>query len=347
MGRAPGHGRVGRARAPGPRAGRACARPRPPPAARPLRPRSRSTASTRLVGRVEASRRVRAPVPALPGPGGLRRPGARGRRARRARRHRPAGRARGDAHHVRRPRLPQRACSTRAGSSSAMHRAFPDAHVRLHREGRARAAARRRVGRARRRRVHVRGLGVRVGQRRDARAARQGTHDRRRGARRRACCAPTGIEVRPSLLPFTPWTTRDEPRSRCSTSCTTHDLVGSVDPVQYTIRLLLPHAGRSCSTTRISRRTSARGTPSRLDLHVAARPIPAMDELQLELAALVESSVERDADARRDSTRQVRGDGRRAAGRPVDRHDRSSPPHRELVLLRRADDALGTARPAG
>ena len=113
-------------------------------------------------------------------------------------------------HHVRRPRLPQRAARTRCGSSRAMHDAFPDAHVRLHREGRARAAARRRVARARRRRVHVRGVGVRVGQRRDPRAARQGTHRRRRGARGRAAARPTAIDVRPSFLPFTPWTTRDD-----------------------------------------------------------------------------------------------------------------------------------------
>jgi radical SAM superfamily enzyme YgiQ (UPF0313 family) len=48
-----------------------------------------------------------------------------------------------------------------------------------------------------------------------------------------------GIEPRPSLLPFTPWTTADDVAElvelveRC-------DLVGNVDPVQWSIRLLVP-----------------------------------------------------------------------------------------------------------
>jgi hypothetical protein len=48
-----------------------------------------------------------------------------------------------------------------------------------------------------------------------------------------------GIEVRPSLLPFTPWSTAGDVTDlvelieRC-------DLVGNVDPVQYSIRLLVP-----------------------------------------------------------------------------------------------------------
>jgi pyruvate-formate lyase-activating enzyme len=48
-----------------------------------------------------------------------------------------------------------------------------------------------------------------------------------------------GIEVRPSFLPFTPWTTRDQLVTLLD-FVADHDLVGSVDPVQYTIRLLLP-----------------------------------------------------------------------------------------------------------
>ena len=48
-----------------------------------------------------------------------------------------------------------------------------------------------------------------------------------------------GIEVRPSWLPFTPWTTLDQVRALLE-FVAHHDLVGNVDPVQYTIRLLLP-----------------------------------------------------------------------------------------------------------
>jgi hypothetical protein len=47
------------------------------------------------------------------------------------------------------------------------------------------------------------------------------------------------IEVRPSWMPFTPWTSRADVRDILE-FVAAHDLVGSVDPVQYTIRLLLP-----------------------------------------------------------------------------------------------------------
>ena len=48
-----------------------------------------------------------------------------------------------------------------------------------------------------------------------------------------------GIETRPSFMPFTPWTT---PRDvlEIVEFVAAHDLVANVDPVQYTIRLLVP-----------------------------------------------------------------------------------------------------------
>ena len=48
-----------------------------------------------------------------------------------------------------------------------------------------------------------------------------------------------GIEVRPSWLPFTPWTTLDDLVDLID-FVVAHDLVANVDPVQYTVRLLLP-----------------------------------------------------------------------------------------------------------
>ncbi|HUZ82767.1 MAG TPA: radical SAM protein [Gaiellaceae bacterium] len=48
-----------------------------------------------------------------------------------------------------------------------------------------------------------------------------------------------GIEVRPSLLPFTPWTTRND-LVELLDFVARHDLIWNVDPVQYGIRLLLP-----------------------------------------------------------------------------------------------------------
>src|SRR4051812_22598301 len=48
-----------------------------------------------------------------------------------------------------------------------------------------------------------------------------------------------GIEPRPSLMPFTPWTTRDDVADIVS-FVEHHDLAGNVDPVQFSIRLLVP-----------------------------------------------------------------------------------------------------------
>ena len=48
-----------------------------------------------------------------------------------------------------------------------------------------------------------------------------------------------GIEPRPTWLPFTPWSTVDGIRGILE-FVATHDLVGNVDPVQYSIRLLVP-----------------------------------------------------------------------------------------------------------
>jgi pyruvate-formate lyase-activating enzyme len=58
-------------------------------------------------------------------------------------------------------------------------------------------------------------------------------------ARAVAILRDAGIEVRPSWLPFTPWTTRDDLVALLD-FVHEHDLVGSVDPVQYSVRLLLP-----------------------------------------------------------------------------------------------------------
>jgi radical SAM superfamily enzyme YgiQ (UPF0313 family) len=48
-----------------------------------------------------------------------------------------------------------------------------------------------------------------------------------------------GIETRPSLMPFTPWTTEDDLRDIFDW-VVANDLIGNVDPVHYTIRLLVP-----------------------------------------------------------------------------------------------------------
>lgn len=48
-----------------------------------------------------------------------------------------------------------------------------------------------------------------------------------------------GIEPRPSLMPFTPWSAREDVEDIVR-FIERHDLVGNVDPVQFSIRLLVP-----------------------------------------------------------------------------------------------------------
>lgn len=102
-----------------------------------------------------------------------------------------------------------------------------------------------------------------------------------------------GIEVRPSWLPFTPWTTIDDLIDLVD-FVIAHDLVGNVDPVQYTIRLLLPEGSLLLDQPSM---TPHLGTydPIRLGW-TWSHPDPAIDVLQQELATLVEERVDQSAD---------------------------------------------------
>lgn len=64
-------------------------------------------------------------------------------------------------------------------------------------------------------------------------------HTARDGARAISVLRDAGIEPRPTWLPFTPWSTIDDVREILE-FVADHDLVGNVDPVQYSIRLLVP-----------------------------------------------------------------------------------------------------------
>jgi radical SAM superfamily enzyme YgiQ (UPF0313 family) len=100
-----------------------------------------------------------------------------------------------------------------------------------------------------------------------------------------------GIEVRPSWLPFTPWTTIDGLVDLLD-FVIAHDLVRNVDPVQYAVRLLLPEGslllGRPEMTPHLGPFDADRlgWTWSHPDTEV--------DQLQQELSALVEARVEQD-----------------------------------------------------
>jgi radical SAM superfamily enzyme YgiQ (UPF0313 family) len=97
-----------------------------------------------------------------------------------------------------------------------------------------------------------------------------------------------GIEIRPSWLPFHPWTTRRALVDLLE-FVVAHDLVANVDPVQYTIRLLLPDGSLLLSLPQMA---PYLGTydPERLSWSWASAS-PALDALQVGLAVLVEQRL--------------------------------------------------------
>jgi radical SAM superfamily enzyme YgiQ (UPF0313 family) len=97
-----------------------------------------------------------------------------------------------------------------------------------------------------------------------------------------------GIEIRPTWLPFTPWTTLTDVRELLR-FVIDHDLVGNVDPVQYTIRLLIPKGSLLLDLPEVRERIGVfdevRGTYS------WRAADPALDDLQVALRALVEGQT--------------------------------------------------------
>jgi len=96
-----------------------------------------------------------------------------------------------------------------------------------------------------------------------------------------------GIETRPSFLPFTPWTTVEEVADIVDFVAAL-DLVPNVDPVQYTIRLLVPEGSL------LEPVLAAEGRLGRYDAErltwTWASDDPAVDELQTRLTAIVEGA---------------------------------------------------------
>ncbi len=97
-----------------------------------------------------------------------------------------------------------------------------------------------------------------------------------------------GVELRPSFLPFTPWTTPAD-LVELVDFVAAHDLVGNVDPVHYTIRLLLPEGSLLLDHPDLAPYLGPYD-PERLS-YTWASADPAVDALQRELATLVEAGV--------------------------------------------------------
>ena len=96
-----------------------------------------------------------------------------------------------------------------------------------------------------------------------------------------------GIEVRPSWMPFTPWTTRDAFVALLD-FVHEHDLVGSVDAVQYSVRLLLPEGSLLLDHPDLAPHLGA--WDAERSTYTWASPDPEIDALQQRIAAIVDSS---------------------------------------------------------
>lgn len=102
-----------------------------------------------------------------------------------------------------------------------------------------------------------------------------------------------GIEVRPTWLPFTPWTSAQHLVDLVD-FVAGHDLIPNVDPVQYTVRLLLPPG--SLLLDHPDMRPHLGPYDAERLTFTWASPDPAIDDLQRDLAALVERATADGAD---------------------------------------------------
>jgi radical SAM superfamily enzyme YgiQ (UPF0313 family) len=98
-----------------------------------------------------------------------------------------------------------------------------------------------------------------------------------------------GIAIRPSWMPFTPWTTRQD-LADIMQFLADHDLLASTDPVQLTIRLLLPKG--SLLLNLVETTPFLTGYNPDLLTYSWQAADPATDRLQQELALLAEQGVD-------------------------------------------------------
>ena len=102
-----------------------------------------------------------------------------------------------------------------------------------------------------------------------------------------------GIETRPSWLPFTPWTSFADVLDILD-FVAAHDLVGNVDPVQYSIRLLLPKGSLLLDLPDMQRYLGSYDEAQLSYTWQAADP--AVDALQAEVATLVAALADADTE---------------------------------------------------
>lgn len=138
-----------------------------------------------------------------------------------------------------------------------------------------------------------------------------------------------GTTLRPSLLPFTPWTTLEDYLELLE-FFEEYDLINNVDPVHFSIRLLVPPGSALLDDP--SSAEWAGPLDEAAYTHAWTHPDPRVDELQRKVAALVEEAAGCDADAR-DTFAGIKALAYEAAGTlprdiPLVRRGPSRPPPR-------------------
>ncbi len=102
-----------------------------------------------------------------------------------------------------------------------------------------------------------------------------------------------GIAPRPTWVAFTPWTTLGDYLDMLA-FIEANGLIDHVDPVQYTIRLLVPPGSYLLNRPEMTPHLGSLDQAS--FSYVWAHPYPSMDRLQKKIAALVEKDVQAGTD---------------------------------------------------
>ena len=98
-----------------------------------------------------------------------------------------------------------------------------------------------------------------------------------------------GISIRPSLVSFTPWTTLEDYLDVLE-FVEEHDLIHNIDPVHYTIRLLIPPGSSLLGTPQLSPYLGKLDEES--FSYKWEHPDPRLDSLQREVSRVVEAAVQ-------------------------------------------------------
>ncbi len=102
-----------------------------------------------------------------------------------------------------------------------------------------------------------------------------------------------GIAMRPSLLPFTPWTTLED-YAELLEFCERHELLDHIDPVHLSIRLLVPPGSALLDEPETATLLGPLDAPG--FTYTWSHPDSRVDRLQAEVAALVEAAERTETD---------------------------------------------------